>query len=135
MPDRILIVDDDDLLCASLCIGLRDRGYETIACTFGEDALRLALSEQPHLIVLDVLMPGLNGFAILAKLKAQPRLCAIPVLMLTSQRSPTQVLEARDLGASAYVAKPIDASALAARIRQLLAPRAVSIAHGVEWLD
>lgn len=144
MAQRILIIDDDALLSQSLAITLRDKGYEAATADSGETAMALARRERPHLIVLDVMMPGLDGLAVLSLLKNDAVLAATPVIMLTSQRASEHVLRARDLGAAAYVAKPIDSEYLLARIRLVLAPPAASrdqsvlrAAPGVavEWLD
>lgn len=138
MADRILIVDDDDLLRESVVIAMRDAGFRTFDTGDGHRALALARAERPHLVVLDVMMPGLDGFAVLNVLRMEPLIRSTPVIMLTSLRQETEVRRAIDLGATAYVAKPIDPRALAARVttvlnaQRQLASRPAAV---VEWLD
>lgn len=140
---RVLVVDDDDLCRENYCHILQRAGYEAIACGSGEDALQGARTRIPHVITLDVVMPGLDGFAVLSMLKQEPQLQSVPVLMMTSSRSPADVRRARDLGASTYLAKPVDAKSFLQRVGLLLPAAQTNPGDSlwpastsrVEWLD
>ncbi len=132
MSRRVLVVDDDDLLRESLCQTLCKGGYEAHAYGDGEAALRAAREHAPHLVTLDVAMPGLDGFAVLSMLKQERHLRSVPVIMMTSSRSPADVHRARDLGASSYLAKPVDAKSLLLRVGLLL-PLRETTSDGFAW--
>jgi DNA-binding response OmpR family regulator len=134
VTQAVLIADDDDLFCGSVSINLRDAGYKTFLAHDGHSAVTLARAERPHLILLDVVMPGLNGFAALNAMRAEPLLNRTPVIMLTARRQPDDVLRARGLGVVDYVAKPIDMPKLLQRVRKALS-QAPAAERPLEWLD
>lgn len=142
-PRRVLVVDDDDLLRENFCHILQKAGYETMGSASGEAALQMARARVPHIITLDVMMPEMDGFAVLARLKLEPLLRSVPVLMMTSSRRSTDVHRARGLGASTYLAKPVDAQSLLQRVAMLLPASRDTTATfswsastpNVNWLD
>ena len=102
----VLLVDDDPTVHDLLGRRLSKEGYRVLSSTKGEDALKLAREAKPDAITLDVFMPEIDGWAVLSKLKADPELAEIPVIMLTFAEDRTRGLS---LGASEYLNKPIDA--------------------------
>jgi len=122
-PARLLIVDDDIAAITLLQRTLADLGTIHYATT-GTDALRLAHQIRPDLVMLDVHMPGLDGFAVCAALKAQQEFKHVPVVFVTRFSDATNEQRALDLGAADFIRKPIESSVLRARVRNLLALKA-----------
>lgn len=116
---RILIVDDDDAAILILRHALSDMGEFRFAKT-GEDALQLARLFNPHLILLDAHMPGLDGFAVCASLKADPVFDHVSIVFVTRFSDPDSERRALDLGAADFIAKPFTPAVLYARVRNLL---------------
>jgi signal transduction histidine kinase len=116
---RFLIVDDDDAAILILRHTLSDMGDFHFAKT-GKDALQLARRVNPHLILLDVHMPGVDGFAVCATLKADPALEHVPIVFVTRFSDPRNETRALDLGAADFIAKPFTPAVLYARVRNLL---------------
>jgi PAS domain S-box-containing protein len=116
---RILIVDDDEAAILILRHTLSDMGDFRFAKT-GEDALQLTRRINPHLILLDAHMPGLDGFAVCAALKADPAFEHIPIVFVTRFSDPHNEKRALDLGAADFIAKPFTPTVLYARVRNLL---------------
>jgi CheY-like chemotaxis protein len=102
---RILLAEDDRLLTKVASAALRRHGFDVIAAVNGEDALEKAGLESPDLILLDVIMPKLDGFEVLARLKQNPTTAKIPVIMLSNLGQPRDVDEALQAGAAAYCIK------------------------------
>jgi two-component system sensor histidine kinase/response regulator len=121
-PDAstILIVDDEPKNCKLLETLLRSQGYKTETCFSGEDALQRIAIEQPDLILLDVMMPGLDGCAVAAVLKGDPTTSNIPIIMVTAQYGRGARLAALESGAEEFLAKPVDSAELWLRVRNLL---------------
>jgi len=125
-PATILLAEDDRILRKAGEATLRKRGYAVIAAVDGEDALAKAREHKPDLILLDVIMPKLQGFEVLASLKSDAATRDIPVIMLSNLQDESDVRKATEGGALDYLVKsnvPLDV--LAARIAEALArPRA-----------
>lgn len=121
---RILLADDDELIREIVAEGLRLHAYEVEAVSDGAAALAAVRRHRPGLILLDAKMPTLDGFAVLAALKADPALNHVPVIMLTALRNARDVIEARRLGASDYLAKPFDILNVLQRVRLWTGKRA-----------
>lgn len=116
----ILAADDDPTTTAILRAVVTQHGMTCAIASNGKMALELAQSLEPDLIVLDVNMPFLDGFEVLAALRNAPRTSAIPVVMLTSMQQEADVVRAFSLGADDYVVKPFNPMELLARIRRLV---------------
>lgn len=112
---KILIVDDEPALVKVIGIKLRVSGYEVITALNGHEALSLIRSEKPDIVLLDVIMPGMNGFEVLQKLRVFSKL---PVITVSAR--PEYSRQAINLGANAFVAKPFDIDDLLKKIEQLL---------------
>ena len=117
---RVLIVDDSAQALAIAKARLAKDDLEIICAQSGQEGLEAASREKPDLILLDVDMPGLSGFDVCRKLKADPQLGTIPVIFLTAADKPEDKVEGLDLGAMDYVTKPFDAFELRARVRAAL---------------
>jgi signal transduction histidine kinase len=116
--ERILIADDNADMRDYLCQLLRD--WDVITATNGEAAVERARDQQPDLILTDVMMPGLDGFALLRELRHDPRTQAIPVLMLSARAGEEARISGLDAGADDYIIKPFSARELIARVGSLL---------------
>ncbi|HVF61526.1 MAG TPA: response regulator transcription factor [Thermoanaerobaculia bacterium] len=114
---KILVVDDDLDLLGLVSYALRQGGYLTVEAVDGEAALAAWERERPDLVILDVNLPKLSGFAVLERLRAKSR---VPVMMLTVRAAEEDVVRGLDLGADDYLAKPFSPRTLLARVRALL---------------
>lgn len=118
---RLLVVDDDDELCRSLAMGLEAVGPFQVATAYGGlDGVKQALASPPDLILLDLVMPDLNGFEVCRELKSNPRTARVPIVMLTVKMDLGDVAEAMQAGASHYLMKPMDIRALATELLEQL---------------
>jgi CheY-like chemotaxis protein len=118
---KVLIVDDEDDIRELAHISLeRVGGFQVIAASSGQDALRLAASEEPDAIVLDAMMPGLNGPETLERLKADAATARIPVVFLTGSVQEVERERFKELGAHGILTKPFDPMTLAGDLRACL---------------
>jgi DNA-binding response OmpR family regulator len=120
MSQSILICDDDKLLIELIEFRLQAKGYAVLTAHDGEEALAKIHAEMPDLIVLDAMMPGIDGFALLAQLKNEPGLSHIPVIMLTARKGEKDIVSALEAGAADYLVKPFIPDELLARIQKYL---------------
>jgi CheY-like chemotaxis protein len=118
----ILIVDDSVLIATSIKMILEPKGYEVLDASSGADGLKLAESKLPKLILLDMIMPGMDGIETLVRLKSNPKTAAIPVLMVTGNQMGKDVEKAFGYGATGYIVKPVDAERLLAKISSIISP-------------
>ena len=124
--ELVLVADDDEDILQLLTFRLERAGYEIVQARDGDEALRLALELVPALAVLDVMMPGLNGFEVTRELRRNAATSTTPVILLTAKAQATDVARGMAAGADDYVRKPFDARDLADRVDRLLRPRLVS---------
>jgi DNA-binding response OmpR family regulator len=103
---KILIVDDEPSILNILDFSLGAEGYEVIQASDGEQACEMAVNHQPDMIVMDVMMPKLDGYQACEKLKADSRTASIPVLLLTAKSSAEDHQLGKDAGADGYLTKP-----------------------------
>lgn len=120
MSATILVADDEPMLLTLVSHKLRQRGYAVVGVPDGDSALRQVDEAAPDLIVLDAMMPGLGGFEVLRRLKADPLRRGIPVVMLTARRQEEDVISSLELGAADYVRKPFAPDELVARVARIL---------------
>ena len=118
---RILYVDDEADIreVAEMALEL-EPGFEVRTCASGAEALEVAPEWKPDLILLDVMMPGLDGPAVLARLRGADETSAIPIVFITARTQQHEVEQLRALGAKGVVAKPFDPMTLADQVRELL---------------
>ncbi len=112
MLKKILLVDDDPGIHLVVAQLLTNAGYIPVSATSGEQGLMLALSERPDLIILDVIMPGLKGRDLCARIKAYPVLEPIPIIFLTAKDSDDDIEAELKVGGIAHLTKPVDAQEL-----------------------
>ncbi len=124
---KILICDDDPLLLELMDYRLRAKGYEVVQAADGEQALSQTVAEKPQLVVLDAMMPRTDGFEVLARIKGDPELAEIPVIMLTARKSERDIVSALEKGADEYLVKPFIPEELLARMAKLLGRRPVRV--------
>jgi len=117
---RILVVDDRPEARRLLALRLRAEGYRVEEAEGGEQALALAAADPPDLVLLDVLMPGIDGFEVCRRLRALPALQALPVVMLTSLEASDDRVRGLEAGADDFINKPFNPEELRARVRSLL---------------
>ena len=117
MRGRVLIVDDDTALAEMLGIVLRGEGYEPILCGNGEKALSIFREQKPDLILLDLMLPGMDGIDVCRAIRAES---GVPIVMLTAKTDTIDVVVGLESGADDYVVKPFKPKELVARIRARL---------------
>jgi two-component system alkaline phosphatase synthesis response regulator PhoP len=114
----VLIVEDDPSIALGLRINLEAEGYRVLAADDGEKGLATARTESPHLIILDVMLPGMNGFEVLRTLRQEGH--GMPIIVLSARTGEMDKVTGLELGAEDYVAKPFSLAELLARVRAAL---------------
>src|SRR5207248_466591 len=120
MTARVLVVDDVELNVKLLEAKLSSEYFEVIVADNGPTALELAESELPDIILLDIMMPRMDGFEVCRRLKANPRTADIPVVMVTALSDVADRLRGLESGADEFLTKPVNDTALFARVRSLV---------------
>ncbi|HZW03370.1 MAG TPA: response regulator transcription factor [Anaerolineaceae bacterium] len=128
MSTRILVVDDEQLYRHLLRVNLEAEGYEVSTATNGEEALEMMSSGQPDLVVLDVMMPNLDGFSTCERIR---QFSNVPIIMLTARGEEQDRVRGLNVGADDYVVKPFSATELVARVRAVLR-RSKTIEQGIQ---
>lgn len=118
--NRILIVEDNALNRALLLAVLKPEGFELLTAEDGLLGVEVAQRERPDLILMDVMLPGLNGYEATRRLKANGSTQHIPIIAITSNAAPAERERALDAGCDGYIAKPIDTRALPHQVRLFL---------------
>ena len=126
MSGRVLVVDDEVEIRRALKTGLTDHGFEVEAAADGEDALAAAALHRPDIVLLDLGLPGIDGFAVLSRLREQSRAAVIVLSVMADERDKVRAL---DLGADDYLVKPFGLEELLARIRAVVR-RQAAVATG-----
>lgn len=119
-PSRILVVDDNPQNLRVLTDRLTSEGYAVCQARSGSEALQMVSSEKPDLVVLDILMPGMDGFEVTTALKSNADTVLIPVVAVTALQAPEDKIRAIELGADDFITKPYNKVELLTRIRSLL---------------
>jgi len=117
---RMLVVDDSPTICAVLGKMLGHEGYAVSKATDGESAIQLARDEQPALIFLDIVLPGMNGFAVLRALRHDPQTRHIPIVMISGNQQATEQFYVQRFGADDFMKKPFGRDEVCKRIGQLV---------------
>ncbi len=120
MAKTILIVDDEQDILDLLEFNLQAEGYHIVTARDGEQALELAGSVNPDLIILDIMLPQKDGWTVLRELRAKPETASIPVIFLTAKSSEIDEVVGLELGADDYIVKPISLRKLIARVKTVL---------------
>ena len=117
---RILVVEDYEPLLMAIKDILRTEGYTVFTAVDGVEALRVLEEHRPDLILTDILMPRMNGYAFYDKLQNEPEWVSITVSFLTAKAEKEDVMKGQDLGVDAYITKPFDTPELVAAVRSVL---------------
>ncbi len=118
--EKILIVEDEEDICEVLKYNLQREGYRISIITSGEETLKTAQYLQPHLILLDLMLPGIDGLEVCRLLKNDRQTQSIPVIILTAKSGESDIITGLELGADDYVTKPFSPKILIARVRTTL---------------
>ena len=120
MAAKILVVEDNPAFQRLLALALSEAGYEVIVANDGADGLKKAREYHPQLIILDIMLPGMDGYEVCRYMRSDPQLANLPILMLTAKAGPRDEQEGFRAGADDYLTKPVDLSELMQRIQTLL---------------
>lgn len=120
MTQHILIVDDEKNIAISVDYLLRREGFEVSVAHDGEEGLKLIKSLKPDLVLLDVMMPKMNGFEVCEAVKSDPALASVHIIMLTAKGRDAEKDKGLNLGADAYITKPFATRDLVAEVKALL---------------
>jgi len=124
MPkEHLLVVEDDEDILELLRYNLHKEGYRITGVTSGEEALKAVPSDLPDLIVLDLMLPGMDGLEVCRHLKRQPHTARVPIIMVTAKGEEADIVTGLELGADDYVTKPFSPRVLVARVRGVLRRR------------
>jgi len=119
-PQTILVVDDEEDLVEMLSYTLAREGFRVVSARDGDEGLRVAAAERPDLVVLDVMMPRMDGIEATRQLREDARMHLVPILMLTALTAEGDEIQGLDAGADDYLVKPVSPKLLATRVRALL---------------
>lgn len=119
-PPRILVVDDNETNRDILVTRLEAHGYQTLQAADGEEALRGVAQHRPDVVLLDVMMPNLDGLEACRRLKSDRTVAFTPVILVTAKAATQDIVAGLDAGADEYLTKPVDQAALVARVRSAL---------------
>jgi len=120
MNYRILIVEDETDLLDAVAYALKREGMQPVRCTHGEQALQLVRETRPDLVLLDLMLPGMDGLEVCRRLRSNPETARIPILMATAKAEESDAVIGLGLGADDYLRKPFGLKELVARIKALL---------------
>ena len=130
---KIRIVEDDATIRALLEMALLGAGYSDVASSArGDEGLEMIRREKPDLVLLDVMLPGLDGFSIARRVRESPELAATRIVMLTARTAPEDIVRGLDSGSDDYVTKPFDSKVLLARVKAVLR-RGLPVTEGVDF--
>jgi two-component system alkaline phosphatase synthesis response regulator PhoP/two-component system response regulator VicR len=130
MPKKILAVDDERHIVRLVEVNLQRAGYEVVTAYDGREALEKVKAENPDLVVLDVMMPYMDGFEVLKNLKADPATAEIPVIMLTAKAQDADVFRGWQSGVDCYLTKPFNPMELLTFVKRIFDSLSSSGADG-----
>lgn len=118
---KIMIVDDDPNVSLLVEMTLKkDHKFDLVVCASGEEALEMMKKEKPDLVLLDIMMPGIDGFEVCSRIKSSPETKFVSVIILSSRREVTDKVKGMNIGADDYIVKPFDPDELLSRIKAQL---------------
>ena len=117
---KILVVDDEPNILKLIEFILKNAGYDVVVAANGADCIRKAKAEKPDMIVLDVMMPGMDGFEVARKLTKDAAALSVPILMLSSKAQFEDKMKGIDSGATDYITKPFDKEDLVQKVKECL---------------
>lgn len=119
-PPCLLVVDDQPMNVDILCSRLAVHGYDILTAHTGNEALALAMTQHPDLLLLDVMLPTMDGLAVCRQLKAEPSLPFLPIIMVSAKTTVQDIIAGLEAGADDYLTKPVDQAVLVARVQAML---------------
>ena len=134
MAKKILVVEDDPASSRLISYTLERAGYQVLTAPNGLEGLGKAQEEEPDLVILDVMLPGLDGFQVCRRLRAESRTRHLPILMLSAKAQEIDKATGLKVGADDYLTKPADPSELVARVQNLLAQESTANAKAIAFL-
>lgn len=120
MPKRILVVEDEPDMVGMIKMRLEAAGYETKEALDGQEGLALAREEEPDLIILDLMLPKLDGYKLCRMLKFDEKYRHIPIIMFTAKAQEGDIKLGKEVGVNAYITKPFESQVLLSKIKELL---------------
>jgi len=137
MKSRILVVDDEPDAIELIAFNLKAAGYDVTSAADGDEALKKARAVLPHLIILDLMLPGVDGLAVCKQLRRDERTAPIPIIMLTAKAAEIDRVLGLELGADDYVTKPFSPRELVLRVKRLLRsePAPASETDHIVWKE
>jgi two-component system phosphate regulon response regulator PhoB len=129
---KILAVDDEEDILELLRFNLTKEGFTVVCAASGEEALKSALSNRPDLILLDLLLPGMDGLEVARRLKNEPSTREIPIIMVTAKGEEADIVTGLEVGAEDYITKPFSRKVMIARVRAVLRRKASAPADDQE---
>jgi DNA-binding response OmpR family regulator len=120
MNEKILVVEDDPISLRLIQYTLQHEGYQVLSAPNGLDGMRKVREEEPDLVILDVMLPGIDGFEICHRLRAEPQTARLPILMLSAKAQEIDRDTGLKVGADDYLAKPASPSEIVKRVESLL---------------
>ena len=120
LKQSVLVVEDEEDIREFVSYNLLKEGYQVAGVASGEDALAAVDAKPPDLVILDLMLPGLDGLSVCRKLKANPSTEAIPIVMLTAKGEEVDIVTGLNMGADDYVTKPFSPKVLLARVQAVL---------------
>ncbi|HRK21722.1 MAG TPA: response regulator [Fimbriimonadaceae bacterium] len=121
MPVKILVCDDERHIVRLIQVNLERQGWDVVTAFDGKEGLEKIRSEKPNLVVLDVMMPYMDGFEVLKSLRREPETEALPVIMLTAKAQDKDVFEGYHYGADMYLTKPFNPMELVTFVKRIIA--------------
>jgi two-component system phosphate regulon response regulator PhoB len=116
----ILVVDDEEDIVELVELNIAREGYKVLTCGTGEEALEIAHSKLPDLVILDLMLPGIDGLEVCRRLKSHPKTEQIPIVILSAKGEEADIVTGLELGADDYITKPFSGKVLVARVRRVL---------------
>ncbi len=120
MSKEILIVEDEPGVVAAIRFLMEQQGYNVRVAGSGEDALDAISKHKPHLVLLDIMLPGMSGWEVCEMIRMHPDYCDIKIVFLTARRDESEIARGLAMGANAYITKPFNNDQLIAKIKALL---------------
>jgi DNA-binding response OmpR family regulator len=117
MPKTVLTIDDDTAITELLAMLLRTHGYEVLTANTGEEGIKAIKDMKPHVVVLDLMMPGMDGWQVCKHVRTFSN---VPIVILSALDDPTMIASALDAGADDYLVKPVSSSILVAHLNRLI---------------
>ena len=118
--EKILVVDDEEYILELISFNLTNNGYTVLTANNGIDAVKIAIEEKPNLILLDLMIPGKDGYDVCKEVRSNIEIKNIPIIMLTAKSEEIDKILGLELGADDYIMKPFDAKELVARVKAVL---------------